>query len=443
MGEIQKIKYALVGAGSRARMFIDPLATIYQQHGELVALVDPNPGRLNLHKRTLIEEMGYGEVNTYPTEEFDRMVKETKPDVVIVTTVDAVHHEYIIRAMELGCDVITEKPITTDATKCNAIMDTVRRTGRRLRVAFNYRWSPGTTRVREVLSEGTIGDLVHVDMEYWLNTSHGADYFRRWHREKQNSGGLIVHKATHHFDLVNWWIDAIPDSVYGVGRLAFYGRQNAEARGETVVYDRYSGQETSSDPFAIDISIDARMKELYMDNEKYDGYLRDRNVFSDGITIEDSMSLVVKYRTGVVLNYSLNAFLPREGFRVAFNGTKGRIEYEENHSSNIVAADSKKTGMESSWSPRLVVYPMFGEQYEVDIPLAKGGHGGGDRLLQRQIFDVSAEPDVLKRDAGHQQGAASAVIGFAANNSFDNGEVISISEICPALDGANRLSELE
>lgn len=443
MGEIQKVKYALVGAGSRARMFIDPLATIYQQHGDLVALVDPNPGRLELHKRTLIEEMGYGEVNTYPTEEFDRMVKETKPDVVIVTTVDAVHHEYIIRAMELGCDVITEKPITTDATKCNAIMDTVRRTGRRLRVAFNYRWSPGTTRVREVLAEGTIGDLVHVDMEYWLNTSHGADYFRRWHREKQNSGGLIVHKATHHFDLVNWWIDAIPDSVYGVGRLAFYGRQNAEARGETVAYDRYSGQETSSDPFAIDISIDSRMKELYMDNEKYDGYLRDRNVFSDGITIEDSMSLVVKYRTGVVLNYSLNAFLPREGFRVAFNGTKGRIEYEENHSPNIVAADLKKTGMESGWSPRLVVYPMFGEQFEVEIPLAKGGHGGGDRLLQRQIFDVSAEPDVLKRDAGHQQGAASAVIGFAANKSFDNGEVISISEICPELDGANRLSELE
>ena len=185
------------------------------------------------------------------------------------------------------------------------------------------------------------------------------------------------------------------------------------------------------------------LRQVYVDNEKYDGYLRDRNVFSDGITIEDSMSLVVKYRTGVVLNYSLNAFLPREGFRVAFNGTKGRIEYEENHSPNIVAADSKKNGMESGWSPRLVVYPMFGEQFEVEIPLAKGGHGGGDRLLQRQIFDVSAEPDVLKRDAGHQQGAASAVIGFAANNSFDNGEVISISEICPELDGANRLSELE
>ena len=47
--------------------------------------------------------------------------------------------------------------------------------------------------------------------EWALDTVHGADYFRRWHREKKNSGGLLVHKSSHHFDLVNWWLGDVPD----------------------------------------------------------------------------------------------------------------------------------------------------------------------------------------------------------------------------------------
>ena len=110
---------------------------------------------------------------------------------------------------------------------------------------------------------------------------------------------------------------------------AFYGRENAEARGESVTYERYMDQGTSADPFAIDLSKDEVLRGLYLENERYDGYFRDQNVFGQGITIEDSMSLLVKYHTGPVLNYSLNAYLPREGFQVAFNGSRGRLEYEE------------------------------------------------------------------------------------------------------------------
>ena len=293
-----KVRYALVGAGSRARMFIDPLATRFRDDGELVALADPNPGRLAYHNRCLVEELSHHEVPAYGSDDFDRMVHETRPDVVIVTTVDAYHHQYIVRAMELGCDAVTEKPMTIDADKCNLIMDTVQGTDRELRVAFNYRWAPGATRVRQVISEGAIGEVLHVDLEYWLDTSHGADYFRRWHRQKRSSGGLIIHKATHHFDLVNWWIDAVPETVYGMGRLAFYGKENAEARGEPVTYERYMDQDAASDPFAIDLSKNDQLRGLYLENEKYDGYFRDQNVFGEGVTIEDSMSLLVKYRTG-------------------------------------------------------------------------------------------------------------------------------------------------
>ena len=116
------------------------------------------------------------------------MLKEAKPDAVIVTTVDRYHHEYIIRALEAGCDAITEKPMTTDAEKCNQILEAEKRTGKKVIVTFNYRFVPYVTRIKEMLKAGVIGEILNIDFEWILDTRHGADYFRRWHRYIENSG---------------------------------------------------------------------------------------------------------------------------------------------------------------------------------------------------------------------------------------------------------------
>lgn len=437
-------RFVIVGTGGRAPMFIDPLVTRFKEHCELVAMCDTNPARMEYHNQRLAGELKYHRVATYAAADFDKMVKETKADSVIVCTVDAFHHQYIVRAMELGCDAITEKPMTVDDSKCRAILETIKKTGKSLRVTFNYRWGPGPSLVKELLMKDTIGEIISVDMEYLLNTSHGADYFRRWHREKDQSGGLMVHKSTHHFDLVNWWIDAVPETVFGFGRLAFYGRDNAKKRGIEVKYDRYSGADTTNDPFAFDIEEREDTKKLYKDAEQHDGYQRDRNVFGDNITIEDTMSVLVKYRTDTTLNYSLNAFLPREGFHVAFNGTKGRLEYEEHHGGHIITgASDEKMGEEMKWENKCVVHPLFGKPYVVPIPTAEGGHGGGDPLIQEQMFSPTAPIDPLGRNAGHGQGAASILIGIAANHCFKSGMPVKIADICPQLGNAKKLSDLK
>jgi len=439
----QPKRYAIVGVGGRAEMFTKPLCKEFKEGNQLVALCDINPARLKLYQDQIADDYDYGQVPTYLAADFDRMIDETKPDCVIVTTVDAYHDEYIIRAMERGCDAITEKPMTTDDKKCRAILQTIKKTGKNLRVTFNYRWGPGPTRVKQLIKEGVIGEILHVDMEYLLNTSHGADYFRRWHREKDKSGGLMVHKSTHHFDLVNWLIDAAPETVFGFGKLGFYGRANAERRGESVNYDRYTGSDYGDDPFALDLSKNDRLTKLYLDPEKHDNYQRDRNVFGDNITAEDSMSVLVKYRTGVHLNYSLNAYLPREGFHIAFNGSKGRLEYTESHGSHIIGADGDADAENAKWQPKIVVHPMFGQSYEVEIPTATGGHGGGDVRLQEQIFGMNPPAEEWDRNAGEQQGAASILIGIAANHCFETGQPQQIAELCPELPTAAKLSDLK
>jgi predicted dehydrogenase len=438
---VQKKRYAIVGTGSRAGMFIEALTQTYRDVAELVALCDLSQVRMDWYNRQ-IEQTGIPPRPTYHADQFDQMIEETQPEVVIVTTIDRTHHIYITRAMELGCDVITEKPMTVDAQKMCAILDTIDRTGQSLRVTFNYRYSPAYTSFRKVIMEGVIGRPLAVDFSWLLDTSHGADYFRRWHREKHNSGGLLVHKATHHFDLVNWWIDSYPQSVFAMGDLLFYGRQNADARGEQYPYERYTGvAEAADDPFGLFLDQKEALRSLYLDAEAETGYIRDRNVFGEPITIEDTMSLTARYRNGAILSYCLIAYSPWEGLRVAVTGSKGRVEMEVVENINHTLGDGRADGVSASKGPfktaRVRVYPMFDQPYEVEIPPSQGGHGGADPVMLEQLFSLNPPSDPFNRAASHIDGAASILMGIAANESIKTGKMIVIDELFPLPEKAD------
>ena len=424
-----KTRYAVVGTGSRSRMFLDAILKTYKGRSSLVALCDLNGKRMEFAKEEYAAEIGRKKLPCYRPGDFDRMVKETKPDVVIVTSMDRTHHKYIIRAMELGCDAITEKPMTVDAKKCQAILDAVKRTKRNLRVTFNYRYSPARSKVRELIRDGVIGDIKQVHFEWLLDTVHGADYFRRWHRDKINSGGLMVHKATHHFDLVNWWIDSTPELVFGLGSLSFYGRANAEERGIEAFYDRGTGHPNAKkDPFALDLTSNDKLRKGYLDAESEDGYHRDQSVFGDGISIEDTMNVLVRYANGAQMSYSLCAYQPWEGYVVNFTGTKGRIELKEVEKS-YVSGREKEGGLSVSKPDRITVFPQWDAPYAVEPPKAVGGHGGGDAPLLEDIFAPKKKRDPLKRAAGHEDGAWSILTGIAANRSFATGLPVRTREL--------------
>lgn len=443
---MKKRRYAIVGTGARVVAFLDPLVSQYRDTATLVGLCDSSPTRMDFHIRRIAQDFGASTPPTYRAEDFDRMLHEQKPDCVIVCTPDARHHESIIRALNKGCDVISEKPMTTDAPKCEAIFEAVRRSGKTVQVTFNCRWIPGPSKVRETLASGVIGEVKQVNFEYFLNTSHGADYFRRWHSEKSQSGGLLVHKATHHFDLLNWWIDDIPDRVFAQGGLFFYGKENAVARGceSLTAYDRYTGVEAAAtDPFRYDLSKDERLTGLYLNAEGETGYVRDRNVFRSGITIEDTMNVLITYRRGTLATYSLNAFSPIEGMNVSFCGDMGRVEYREQKSQQALDADGKlTTALSGGYPMHLRVMPFFSPAYDIPIPEASGSHGGGDALISQALFSPAPPEDPWGRSAGHEQGAASLLIGAAANQSLETGNQIAITDLCDLNPTATRFRDL-
>ncbi len=434
-------RYAIVGTGGRSVMYFDAILGDYRDYADLVGLCDLSATRMDWYSRLAASRHHAAPPPTYAAADFDLLVRQQKPEVVIVTSMDCTHHYYIIRAMELGCDVISEKPMTIDAEKANAIFDAIRRTGRRLRVTFNYRYAPVVSRMREVLAQGVVGRPLAVDFSWVLDTRHGADYFRRWHAQKDKSGGLLVHKATHHFDLVNWWIGSYPRTVFAMGDLKFYGARAAAARGEHYPYDRYTGHaEARQDPFYFPIDgssqefAGASLKELYYDAEKDSGYIRDRNVFGDHVTIEDTMAVMVRYRNNVVMNYSLIAYCPWEGYRVAITGDRGRVELYDKHGSHIIAGQSDKelaAAQAQGQQQSLRVFPMFGTPYDVEIPQTQGAHGGGDSVILQQLFLPQPPADPLNRAASHIDGAASLLVGISANESMRTGLPVECDRLVP------------
>ncbi len=415
-------------------MFRTAITEKYADAHELVGLCDVNAGRLQLAAQKIHEQTGQ-EIPAYSADDFDRMIRETRPDCVIVTTKDSTHDAYMCRAMELGCDVLTEKPMTIDETRCQRILDTQRKTGKRVTVTFNYRYAPPRAQVKDLLMSGVIGEVLSGDFHWLLDTRHGADYFRRWHRNKENSGGLLVHKATHHFDLINWWLSTVPETVYASGHRKFYLPKTAERYGLTDRAERcVECPEAARCPFHLDMEHTKEHKALYLECEQYDGYYRDQCVFSPKIDIEDTMNVIVDYGSGVKLSYSLNAFMPWEGYLVSFNGTRGRLEHkcEETVYVNADGSIPGQLKKEGTWTR---IFPHWEPAYEVDVWGGAGGHGGADPIMLDYIFAPEQQPeDKYLRVADQRAGAWSILTGISANRSMAEKRPVRIDELIHDLD---------
>jgi predicted dehydrogenase len=372
----------------------------------MVGLCDINPLRVEVAKR----QMGA----TCPTyTNFDDMITKAKPDIVMVTTVDAFHSHYLVRAMERGIDVMTEKPMVIDEAQCRAVLAAEKKTGRKLVVTHNYRYAPKHQKIKELLMSGEIGQITSVDFTWFLDTTHGADYFRRWHRLRSKSGSLWVHKASHHFDLVNWWIDAEPVQVSAFGSLATYGKSGPF---------RHTNCRTcphkNKCSYYWDINTSPNLVALYNDCESADGYQRDGCVFKEDIDIFDTMNAVVKYSNGVNMSYSVNTFMPVEGYYLAFNGTKGRLEVR----------DYERQAWDPGEETAMHVMKNFGKRVKVELPRETEGHGGGDQRLRDLIFKKIDAPAHM-RLPDSRAGAMSCLTGIAARKSIDEGRPIKIADL--------------
>ncbi|MBQ4227407.1 MAG: Gfo/Idh/MocA family oxidoreductase [Clostridia bacterium] len=396
--------YALVGTGYRGLWsYCEPIVKDFADTAKLVAVCDINPLRAKLVGQYLKTD-----IPAYT--DFDLMLKEHKPDTVIVTTKDCAHETYICRALEAGCDVISEKPLTTDEKMLSHILTTEQKTGHKVTVTFNCRFMDFYVKIKELVAGGLLGEVYSAHYEWLLDTSHGADYFRRWHSIRANSGSLLIHKCTHHFDLLNWYLDDEPVKVNAFGTRRFYG-DDRRPHGERCLTCPY--KRTCEFYQDIDKEDGGRLAFLYKNCEEADGYIRDRCLFSSVIDIEDSVSVNIRYAKGAVVSYSLTAHSPYECMKLVLNGEKGRLECDT------------ALGQE-----RILFYDRDGQCVNFDRSHVKpvpGGHGGSDPALRERLFRGYSD-DPLCQMADTRAGAMSIGIGIAANISMREDRAVYLGE---------------
>ncbi|WP_100407345.1 Gfo/Idh/MocA family protein [Bacillus solitudinis] len=422
-------KIVVCGVSNRALgMFINPVINKFSEQNEIVGLLDTDERRIEICKERFPELVN---LPAYKTNQFDQMIEETNPTSVIVTSRDDTHIDYILKGLEHNLTVITEKPMVTTVKDAKKVMEAEKKSKGKVIVAFNYRYNAFHRKIKEMILEGKIGRVTSVDLNWYIDTYHGASYFKRWNRKREFSGGLSIHKSTHHFDLVNWWIDQKPEEVFAYGALNYFGKDGELNPSPTD--NRYCGtcnekpecgyyMRWNSRSQAGAVKDDHVLSEgIEKSEQSYTNYRPDACIFDNEIEIEDTYVASVKYDKGAFLSYSINFSVPFEGYRLAINGTKGRIETQEFHELSRVPFPVPEQTID--------YFPLFGAKESIHVVQGEGTHGGGDPLLQEDIFmgvDPNRPYEIL---AGAEAGAYSIAVGEGVWRSSKENKPLKVEEM--------------
>lgn len=403
----------------------------FSAHGTLVAIVDPDRRRMEDFLARLLPAR-YPPVAMRSPEDFDQMVAQDRPDAVIVASPDDSHEAYILAALRHGLDVITEKPMVSTAAGAARVLAAEEASTARVRVTHNLRYTARNRQIKQLLDDGAIGRPVHVGLDYHVDIRHGASYFLRWNRQRSRSGGLSIHKSTHHIDLVSWWLGAEPQRVYALGGRSFYGPHSPHRpRDETGAWatgdslrqrDPYFLAQAGSGTFPD--SSDEDRTGLY-DLPYHVQYPagREAYLYDEAIDVEDHFAALLSYPANTSLAYSINFSAPWEGYRLTVTGTHGQLETHVGRTSD---------GEPLPNTDSVTLRPLFAEPQVLSIEQVRGGHEGADPLMRRDIFiGPTEESRRLGLVASSRAGAVAVAAGEAIWRSIEQGAPIDVADLLP------------
>lgn len=435
-------RYAIVGLSNRGvASFARPLLGVaggtdsalgyggsaddFSQSADLVAVVEIDQARARAFLEKIVPAQ-HLEIPVFAPEQFDLMVEQARPDTVIVTGPDNTHVGYILAALSADLDVISEKPLVSTAADAARVLEAERASRGTVRVTHNLRYTSRHREIQRRLRAGEIGRLLHVSMDYHVDIRHGASYFLRWNRERARSGGLTIHKGTHHLDLISWWVGSAPTTVYAVGGRDFYGPDSphrprgASSPAEVRAQDPYYAAQQGSGTFHDD-AAEARhgLFDLPYDVQYPAG--RDLTLYDEEIDIEDHVSSLVTFANGATAAYSVNFSSPWEGYRATLIGTHGQLE---------LFVGRTPDGETLPGDGMVVQRPLFSPATQIEIPAVEGGHDGADPMMRRDLFSDDGEEDAeLGLRATALDGARAVAAGEAIWRSIEESRIVSVDEL--------------
>ncbi|MCM8785267.1 MAG: Gfo/Idh/MocA family oxidoreductase [Candidatus Omnitrophica bacterium] len=391
------IKVGIVGTGDRGTSFVKAIERIPEM--KVVAVVDINPIRME----AVIKHHNYPPVEKFFS--IDEFLKAKLVDIVFITTPDWTHSELIIRCLKEGYNVFCDKPLAINEEQITEILKVSRQTNKMMFMGFNMRYKTLFRKMKEIAINGEIGKI----LVGWSYSGYSGDgYFRRWHKFREKSGGLIVHKGCHTIDILNWIVDSYPVEVYAIGGLNVFG---GDKRWEGC----HKCEETDTCPYARRLSEkdEGLLEDIYIKAAAIDGYTRNYCVFGP-TNVYDNYLVEITYANGSKVSFT-EIFFGTGLFFLGFAGDKGEILTDSFIKNTIILRKKIDSDIKEE------IYKIESETKEF--------HGGADiNMLQDMIESLNTGKQILP---GFVEGARAAIIGIAAMHSIDTKKPIKISDLIP------------
>lgn len=416
---MKKLKVVLIGAGSRGCGYTDRmLGDKYQ----IVGVAEPKINRRNYIK----EKHGVPEENCFDT--WERVFEKPKfADIAVISTLDQLHHGPALKAIEMGYDLLLEKPASNDCRECIEIANAAKEKGTKILVCHVLRYSPFFMRIKQMVDDGMVGKIMSIHHCECVGNVHQSHSFVRgnWGNSGRSSC-MILQKSCHDMDVLQWLVGVPCKRVQSFGSLTYFTAENApegapEYCDKTCpVYDtcyynaikRYVEDETN----AWFREAASNMKNPT--NEQVTEALRatqyGKCVYKCDNDVVDKQVVNLEFEDGTVASFNMCAF--NEGGRfIRIMGTDGEIYADMR--ADTISYYSFKT------KERTMV-----EVAPNDSKEGTSGHGGGDVGIVESLYDYVANDIVTTQLSTIDISVKNHIIAFAAEKSRVEGTVVDIKE---------------
>ena len=423
--ETKKYSAIIIGAGSRGVAYARHMNQ-YPEKFEVVAIADPVQ-----HRRDFMKKMCNVEEQNCYTDWGDIFCRPKFADVVVISTMDNMHYEPAMKAIEMGYNLLLEKPAAQSAQECIDIANAAKEKGVKVLVCHVLRYSPFFKRVKELVMEGAVGDIMSVIQVEAVGNLHQSHSYVRgdWHKEEETTPMLLA-KCCHDIDIIQWLIDKPCKKVSSFGNLTYFKPENApEGAPQRCVGNECPAADTC--PYKCEkIYFGGENKawmrralgrgfatEFMPTDEEAMAALMNTNfgtcVYHAGNNVVDHQVVNMEFEGGATASLTMNAF-NRGGRYIRIFGTKGELYAN--------ASDTEITlyTFEDEKHHKISV-----EKTEESIA---GGHGGGDHGIVVELYDYLNNNYIGYCAADIETSVKNHLIGFAAEEARKEESVINVAQ---------------
>ena len=405
----------IIGAGNRGRTYAR-YAERYPNALKVVGAADIDPKRLRAmaKKHNIPKENLFGHYN-------EALSHAKLADAVLISTPDHLHYEPCMKALELGYDVLIEKPVAQSEKECRDIMNQAKKYGRIVAVCHVLRYSPYYLALKKILDSGAVGDVVNIQLMEPVEFDHMAHSYVRgiWHSSKKSTP-IILAKSCHDLDILRWMIGKPCESISAEGSLYLFRKENAPKGAPARCTDGCPHE--SQCPFsAINIyerkkrycyAFDLPRKDAALIHEKLQTTDYGRCVFHCDNDQCDHYVTIMRFKDGVTASFTMDAFTPFGGRRIRIMGTKGFIE-----------GNGKKFTFYDFLTGHIGVWDKDVEEIE---EYKHAGHGGGDFAMMRDFVRAISAQDENLLSSSIEASIESHVMGFMAEKSRKSNKKVKV-----------------